>query len=117
MILTSNGEVLTNNHVVNGATKISVTVVSTGKTYTATVVGTDATDDVAVIQLQGASGLTTVKTADSANVAVGDKVTGVGNAGGTGGTPSAVRRHGHRPRPVDHRQRRERRERRDSSPG
>ena len=89
MILTPNGEVLTNNHVVNGATKISVTVVSTGKTYTATVVGTDTSDDVAVIQLQGASGLTTVKTADSAKVAVGDKVTGVGNAGGTGGTPSA----------------------------
>ena len=84
MILSSDGEVLTNNHVVDGATSISVTVVSTGKTYTATVVGTDPTDDVAVIQLQHASGLQTAKLGDSSKVSVGDAVTGVGNAGGTG---------------------------------
>src|SRR5215468_798952 len=65
MILNSDGEVLTNNHVVDGATSISVTVVSTGKTYAATVVGTDPTDDVAVIQLQHASGLQTAKLGDS----------------------------------------------------
>jgi S1-C subfamily serine protease len=84
MILNSNGEVLTNNHVVDGATSISVTVPSTGKSYTATVVGTDPTDDVAVIQLQNASGLQTAKLGDSPKVSVGDAVTGVGNAGGTG---------------------------------
>src|SRR5215475_1164087 len=84
MILNSTGAVLTNNHVVDGATSISVTVVSTGKTYTATVVGTDPTDDVAVIQLQNASGLQTAKLGDSSKVSVGDAVTGVGNAGGTG---------------------------------
>src|SRR5215471_469933 len=84
MILSSDGEVLTNNHVVDGATSISVTVVSTGKTYTAAVVGTDPTDDVAVIQLQHASGLQTAKLGDSSKVSVGDAVTGVGNAGGTG---------------------------------
>jgi S1-C subfamily serine protease len=84
MILNSNGEVLTNNHVVDGATRISVTVVSTGKTYAATVVGTDPTDDVAVIQLQNASGLQTAKLGDSSKLSVGDAVTGVGNAGGTG---------------------------------
>ena len=88
MILTSSGEVLTNNHVVDGATSIKVTVVSTGKSYTATVVGTDPTQDVAVLQLRGASGLQLVKT-DSA-ITVGESVTGVGNAGGTGGTPSAA---------------------------
>jgi S1-C subfamily serine protease len=76
--------VLTNNHVVDGATSISVTVPSTGKSYTATVVGTDPTDDVAVIQLQNASGLQTAKLGDSSKVSVGDAVTGVGNAGGTG---------------------------------
>jgi len=59
MVLTSSGEILTNNHVVDGATKITVTVVKTGATYSATVVGTDPTDDVAVIQLSGASGLQT----------------------------------------------------------
>ena len=88
-MLTSNGEILTNNHVVDGATKITVTVVSTGQSYTATVVGTDATDDVAVLQLSDASGLSTAKLSSDA-ASVGDAVTAVGNAGGTGGTPSAA---------------------------
>jgi len=88
MVITSNGEILTNNHVVDGATGITVTVVSTGKTYKATVVGTDPTEDVALIKID-ASGLTTIKTA-SAAITVGAKVTGVGNAGGVGGTPSAA---------------------------
>jgi S1-C subfamily serine protease len=90
MVLTANGEILTNNHVVNGATSISVTIVATGKTFTAKVVGTDPTDDVAVLQLSGASGLATAKLGDSSKVAVGDAVTAVGNAGGTGGVPSAA---------------------------
>jgi S1-C subfamily serine protease len=64
--------------------------VSTGKTYTAKVVGTDPTDDVAVLQLNGASGLATAKIGNSAQVAVGNTVTAVGNAGGTGGTPSSA---------------------------
>src|SRR6266487_6886281 len=81
MVVSSSGEVLTNNHVVNGATSIKVTVVSTGATYTATVVGTDPTDDVAVLQLQNASGLQTVRTGDSSTVAAADQVTVVGNAG------------------------------------
>jgi S1-C subfamily serine protease len=90
MVLTSNGEILTNNHVVDGSTSISVTVVSTGNSYTATVIGTDATDDIAVLQLSGASGLSTARVDGSSNVSVGDAVTGVGNAGGVGGAPSAV---------------------------
>lgn len=89
IVLTSNGEILTNNHVVEGATSISVTVVSTGSVYTATVVGTDATDDVAVLQLTGATGLQTAHLDTAGDTAVGEAVTGVGNAGGTGGTPSA----------------------------
>jgi S1-C subfamily serine protease len=89
VVLTSNGEILTNNHVVGGATKITVTVVSTGRSYPATVVGTDAGDDVAVLQLSGASGLDTAKLS-SDQVSVGDEVTAVGNAGGTGGTPTAA---------------------------
>jgi S1-C subfamily serine protease len=90
IVLTSNGEILTNNHVIDGATSIKVTIVSTGKSYTATVVGDDPTDDVAVLQLSGASGLATAKLGDSSSVAVGNTVTAVGNAGGTGGTPSAA---------------------------
>jgi S1-C subfamily serine protease len=88
IVLTSNGEVLTNNHVINGATKISVTDIGNGKTYSANVVGYDASHDVAVLQLQGASGLQTAKLADSSQAAVGQSVVAVGNAGGTGGTPS-----------------------------
>jgi S1-C subfamily serine protease len=84
MVLTSDGLVLTNNHVVNGATKITATDAATGKTYTATVVGTDATDDVAVLQLQGASGLTTVTTDSKGIPTVGEKITAVGNASGGG---------------------------------
>jgi S1-C subfamily serine protease len=58
MVLTADGEILTNHHVVEGATSISVEVVSTGRTYGADVVGYDSTHDVAVLQLEGASGLT-----------------------------------------------------------
>jgi S1-C subfamily serine protease len=93
IVLTPDGEILTNNHVVEGSTSITVTDVTSGKTYAATVVGTDATDDVAVIRLQGASGLTpaTLASTDAQNaVTTGTPVTAVGNAGGTGGTPSAA---------------------------
>jgi S1-C subfamily serine protease len=90
MVLSSNGLILTNNHVIDGATTITATVVTTGHTYKATVVGTDVTEDVAVLQLQGASGLHTVELGDSSSVGVGDAVVAIGNAGGTGGTPSVV---------------------------
>jgi S1-C subfamily serine protease len=89
MILTSTGEVVTNHHVVEGATKLRVTVMSTGKTYDADVVGTDAKDDVAVLQLESASGLQTVTT-DSDPVSAGDAVTAVGDAQGDTSTFSAA---------------------------
>jgi S1-C subfamily serine protease len=90
IVLSSNGEVLTNNHVIEGATSIKVTDIGNGKTYTATVVGYDASHDVAVIQLQGASGLTTANLGDSSSVQTGDSVTALGNALGKGGTPSVA---------------------------
>ncbi len=90
MVLTPRGEILTNNHVVNGSTRIRVVVVSSGKVFTARVRGTDSTDDIAVLQLKGASHLATVTVDSSGGVQRGDKVTGVGNAGGVGGTPSAA---------------------------
>jgi S1-C subfamily serine protease len=90
MVLTSSGEVLTNNHVVEGATSIKVTVLSTGRTYVASVVGTSPTNDVAVLQLSGATGLATVDLGDSSAVQVGDTVTGVGNAGNEEGTSAAT---------------------------
>ncbi len=89
IVLTSTGEVLTNNHVIDGATSIKVTDIGNGKTYTATVVGYDESADVAVLKLQGASGLKTASMASS-GAAVGESVVALGNAGGVGGTPSAA---------------------------
>jgi len=87
MILTSSGEVLTDNHVISGATSIRVTVQHRGQ-FQATVIGADPVDDVALLQLSGASGLPSVSLGDPSSVAVGDEVVAVGNALGKGGTPS-----------------------------
>jgi S1-C subfamily serine protease len=90
LVLTSSGEVLTNNHVIRGATSIRVTDIGNGRTYTARVVGYNQSHDIAVLQLQGASGLKTVTLGDSSSAAVGQKVVALGNAGGKGGTPSVA---------------------------
>jgi len=89
IVLTPAGLVLTNNHVIDEATKVSVTDVGNGKTYPATVLGYDNTHDVALIQLQGASGLTTAKLS-STPASIGEAVVAIGNAGGTGGTPTSA---------------------------
>ena len=93
IILTSTGEILTNNHVVQGSTSIKVTVESTGASYTAKVVGTDETDDVAVLQLVDSTGadvtgLTKAKV-DTGTLSAGDAVISVGNAEGTGNLVAA----------------------------
>jgi S1-C subfamily serine protease len=90
IVLTSSGEVLTNNHVIDGGTSIRATDVGDGRTYEATVVGYDRSRDLAVLQLQGAANLATATIGDSSKVAVNDPVVAVGNAGGRGGTPTAV---------------------------
>ncbi len=90
MVLTSDGLVLTNHHVVEGAESVEVEVASTGETYDAEVLGYDDVKDVAVLQLEDASGLDTVSTDTSEAVAVGDDVVGVGNAGGTGEATAAA---------------------------
>ena len=90
MILTSGGQILTNNHVVKGATRIEVSIEGRPGTSTATVVGVDPTADVALLQLQGVSGLPTITPAEAASVSVGDRVVGIGNALGRGGTPTVV---------------------------
>lgn len=89
MVLTSDGQILTNYHVVNGSLDISVTIASTGQTYQATVIGHDATKDVALLQLEDASGLDTV-TLDADTLAVGDALVAVGNANGGGELVSAT---------------------------
>lgn len=88
LILSSDGTIVTNHHVVEGATSIEVTVVSSGRTYPARYVGGDAVTDVAVLQLEDAAGLTPAVLSDDA-AQVGDAVTAVGDAGGDGGTLTA----------------------------
>jgi S1-C subfamily serine protease len=90
MVISSSGLVLTNNHVIENATTINVQVIGGSRTYSATVLGYSVTDDVALLQLQNASGLKTVSTGNSSNLSTSQPVVAIGNAGGTGGTPSAV---------------------------
>jgi len=91
-IITSNGEILTNNHVVDRSTSIQVTIAGRSQTYTAHVIGVDPSADVAVIQLDGnVSGLPTVSFASSSSVNVGDAIVAIGNALGQGGTPDLSR--------------------------
>lgn len=89
MVLSASGVVLTNNHVIRGATAIRVTDPATGRTYPATVVGYAVSSDVAVLKLKGATGLTPIAVGNSSTVKIGDSVTAVGNAGGVGGAPSS----------------------------
>ena len=90
MILSASGLVLTNNHVIDGATSVTATLVDSGRPYQARVVGYDSKDDVALLQLIGAAGLPTVSFGNSAQVKVGAAVLALGNADGRGGvTPAA----------------------------
>jgi S1-C subfamily serine protease len=82
MVISSGGLLLTNNHVIENATKISATVASTGLTYPVKVVGYDVTGDIALLQMQGASGLHTIPIGDSSTVRSGDTVVAMGNAEG-----------------------------------
>lgn len=84
MVLTPSGTVLTNNHVIRGATAIRVVVPATGRSFGARVVGYDVADDVAVLQARGASHLTTVALGDPGALVAGQPVRALGNAGGTG---------------------------------
>jgi len=84
IVLTKTGEVLTNNHVIAGASTIRVTVPATKKTYTVSVLGYDVTDDVALIKLQGATNLATATLGKSAKLKIGQATRAVGNAGGGG---------------------------------
>jgi S1-C subfamily serine protease len=91
IVLSANGVVLTNNHVIRGATTVRVTDPTTKKSYSATVAGYDVANDVAVLRLKGATNLKPATLGDSSTVKVGDLVTAVGNAGGVGGLPSQAR--------------------------
>jgi len=85
VIVSADGRVLTNNHVVAGAEQVTVTL-SDGRELPATVEGTDPASDLAVIQVQGVSGLTPATFGDSGDVHVGDEVIAIGSPGGLQGT-------------------------------
>ncbi|MER5949739.1 trypsin-like peptidase domain-containing protein [Streptomyces sp. NPDC001904] len=85
VIITDDGEILTNNHVISGASSVKVRT-SDGKTYTAEVVGTDAKKDLALIKLKNASGLKAATLGNSDNVGVGDEVVAIGSPEGLTGT-------------------------------
>ena len=84
MVLTSSGEVLTNNHVIRGSTTIKIVVPGTGRSHTAKVLGYSVSKDVALVKATGASNLKTVSLGNSSTVRVGQRVTATGNAGGSG---------------------------------
>jgi serine protease Do len=84
IILSPDGQILTNHHVIQGANSIQVLSIATGQTFDADVVGYDRDDDIAVLQVRGASGLPTAPLGDSASVGIGDPVITIGNANGTG---------------------------------
>lgn len=86
IVIDPNGVVLTNNHVISGATEISAFDVGNGQTYAVDVVGYDRTQDIAVLQLRGAAGLPTATIGGEATV--GEPIVALGNVGGQGGTPT-----------------------------
>ena len=90
MILTSNGEVLTNNHVIADGTSITAQIDGKGTTYKVRVLGTDTKQDVALVQLVGASGLSTVSIGNSSSLQVGDPVVAIGNALDLKGPPTVT---------------------------
>ncbi len=85
VVLSADGRILTNNHVVSGAQKVTVTL-NDGRTVDAKVVGTDPSSDLAVVQAVGVSGLTPATFADSDNVKIGDHVVAIGSPEGLQGT-------------------------------
>jgi S1-C subfamily serine protease len=90
IIVSADGLVLTSNNDIIGATSVTATLVSTGRTYTARVLGYDATQDVALLKLEGAAHLSAVTLGNSSQVTIGMPVLALGNAQGQGGvTPAA----------------------------
>lgn len=90
IVIGADGEVLTSHHVVKGAQDVTVTDVGNGRTYDATVLGYDSGTDIAVLTLRGATGLTTARLGTSSELRIRQQVLAIGNAGGAGGTPTAV---------------------------
>ena len=85
------GLILTNNHVIRDATAVTARLTSTGRTYPARIVGADVSADIAVLQLQGVTGLPPAPLGDSGTVLLGTPVLAIGNQAGAGGSPTIAR--------------------------
>ncbi|GAA1303210.1 trypsin-like peptidase domain-containing protein [Saccharothrix xinjiangensis] len=85
VVLSADGRILTNDHVVDGAREVTVTLAD-GRTANASVLGSDASSDLAVLQAEGVSGLTPAVFADSDRVRIGDQVVAIGSPEGLQGT-------------------------------
>ena len=79
-VVLDDGYIVTNAHVVDGASDVEVTVPGTGATVTATIVGTDPANDIAVLHVDDTSGLVPASLGSSDRAAVGDSVVAIGNA-------------------------------------
>jgi S1-C subfamily serine protease len=90
MVLSADGLVLTNDHVVAGGRSVQVTIAGQSQARSASVVGEDATHDIAIVKIQGVSGLPTVQLGNSSTSQVGDSVIAIGNALGLGGSPTVT---------------------------
>jgi S1-C subfamily serine protease len=90
MVISSSGEVLTNNHVIENADTINVEIGGDGSSHTAKVIGYDVADDVALVQIDNVSGLDTIPIGNPDSVVVDDPIVVLGNAQGRGGDPTAT---------------------------
>ena len=109
IVLDPSGEVLTNNHVIEGATEITAISLANSRTYPVDVIGFDRANDIALVRLRGAGGLPTANLGTSSTLAVGDPIAAIGNSNGAGGSPELRTRHDHPDRRVGARVRRIRR--------
>jgi len=88
ILLNPDGEVLTNNHVIEGGTEITAVSLANSRTYPVDVIGFDRANDIALVRLRGAAGLPTAILGTSSTLAVGDPIAAIGNSNGPGAPPS-----------------------------
>lgn len=88
IVLDPDGLVLTNNHVIEGATGITATSLANSQTYPVDVIGFDRDSDIALVRMRGAAALPTAVIGTSSSVAVGDPIAAIGNSNGANGVPS-----------------------------
>ena len=88
ILLSPDGEVLTNNHVIEGATDITAVSLANSRTYPVDVIGFDRASDIALVRLRGATGLPTAILGTSSTLAVGDPIAAIGNSNGSSAPPS-----------------------------